>query len=159
MEFPRLLSGVLALALLASACGDDTVSAVAASEQEPAAAVASEEPTATPAPAASEPPPATATPAPTPAPEPTTTPAPEVEDAAAPVVPADCIRLTDFDDADGWRIVNDGVMGGLSDGRASVADGVLVFDGPGSDADEQTFRDIYGRSLTADDTMHKQAAL
>lgn len=40
-----------------------------------------------------------------------------------------------------------------------LRDGALVFDGPGSDADEQTFRDIYGRSLTADDTMHKQAAL
>jgi len=37
--------------------------------------------------------------------------------------------------------------------------GELVFDGPGSDADEHVFRDIYGRSLTADDTMHKQAAL
>ena len=37
--------------------------------------------------------------------------------------------------------------------------GELVFDGPGSDADEHTFRDIYGRSLTADDTMEKQAAL
>lgn len=37
--------------------------------------------------------------------------------------------------------------------------GELVFDGPGSAADEQTFRDIYGRSLTADDTMAKQAAL
>ena len=40
-----------------------------------------------------------------------------------------------------------------------LRDGVLVFDGPGSEADERTFRDIYGRSLTADDTMHKQAAL
>jgi phosphonate transport system ATP-binding protein len=37
--------------------------------------------------------------------------------------------------------------------------GELVFDGPGSAADEHTFRDIYGRSLTADDTMAKQAAL
>ncbi|NNE13250.1 MAG: phosphonate ABC transporter ATP-binding protein [Ilumatobacter sp.] len=37
--------------------------------------------------------------------------------------------------------------------------GELVFDGPGSAADEKTFRDIYGRSLTADDTMEKQAAL
>ena len=37
--------------------------------------------------------------------------------------------------------------------------GELVFDGPGSAADEHTFRDIYGRSLTADDTMEKQAAL
>jgi len=37
--------------------------------------------------------------------------------------------------------------------------GELVFDGPGSAADEKVFRDIYGRSLTADDTMAKQAAL
>ncbi len=37
--------------------------------------------------------------------------------------------------------------------------GELVFDGPGSEADEDVFRDIYGRSLTADDTMDKQAAL
>jgi phosphonate transport system ATP-binding protein len=40
-----------------------------------------------------------------------------------------------------------------------LRDGVLVFDGPGEAADEHTFRDIYGRSLTADDTMEKQAAL
>jgi len=40
-----------------------------------------------------------------------------------------------------------------------LRDGELVFDGPGSAADENTFRDIYGRSLTADDTMAKQAAL
>lgn len=31
--------------------------------------------------------------------------------------------------------------------------GELVFDGPGSAADDQVFRDIYGRSLTADDVM------
>ncbi|HUF99671.1 MAG TPA: phosphonate ABC transporter ATP-binding protein [Ilumatobacter sp.] len=40
-----------------------------------------------------------------------------------------------------------------------LRDGELVFDGPGSAANEDTFRDIYGRSLTADDTMAKQAAL
>lgn len=40
-----------------------------------------------------------------------------------------------------------------------LRDGELVFDGPGEDTDETTFRDIYGRSLTADDTMAKQAAL
>ncbi|MAT05453.1 MAG: phosphonate ABC transporter ATP-binding protein [Acidimicrobiaceae bacterium] len=40
-----------------------------------------------------------------------------------------------------------------------LRNGELVFDGPGSEADEHTFRDIYGRSLTADDTMAKQAAL
>ena len=37
--------------------------------------------------------------------------------------------------------------------------GTLVFDGPGSAADAGVFEDIYGRSLTADDTMAKQAAL
>jgi phosphonate transport system ATP-binding protein len=37
--------------------------------------------------------------------------------------------------------------------------GELVFDGPGSACDARVFEDIYGRSLTADDTMQKQAAL
>jgi phosphonate transport system ATP-binding protein len=37
--------------------------------------------------------------------------------------------------------------------------GELVFDGPGSACDARVFEDIYGRSLTADDTMAKQAAL
>jgi phosphonate transport system ATP-binding protein len=40
-----------------------------------------------------------------------------------------------------------------------LRDGVLVFDGPGSECDAQVFEDIYGRSLTADDTMTKHAAL
>lgn len=37
--------------------------------------------------------------------------------------------------------------------------GQLVYDGPGENCDEKVFEDIYGRSLTADDTMTKQAAL
>jgi phosphonate transport system ATP-binding protein len=37
--------------------------------------------------------------------------------------------------------------------------GELVYDGPGAEADEQVFRDIYGRSLTADDVLEKQATL
>ena len=36
--------------------------------------------------------------------------------------------------------------------------GELVFDGPGSAADEDVFRDIYGRSLTADDVMGDETA-
>lgn len=40
-----------------------------------------------------------------------------------------------------------------------LRDGNLVFDGPGSDCDAAVFETIYGRSLTADDTMAKQAAL
>ena len=31
--------------------------------------------------------------------------------------------------------------------------GALVYDGDGAKADEHVFRDIYGRSLTADDLM------
>ncbi len=40
-----------------------------------------------------------------------------------------------------------------------LRDGRLVFDGPGSACDALVFEDIYGRSLTADDTMAKRAAL
>ncbi|WP_040491753.1 phosphonate ABC transporter ATP-binding protein [Ilumatobacter nonamiensis] len=40
-----------------------------------------------------------------------------------------------------------------------LRDGALVFDGPGSECDADVFESIYGRSLTADDTMAKQAAL
>jgi len=36
--------------------------------------------------------------------------------------------------------------------------GKLVFDGSGADADATVFENIYGRSLTADDTMAKEAA-
>jgi phosphonate transport system ATP-binding protein len=36
--------------------------------------------------------------------------------------------------------------------------GELVFDGSGAEADATVFENIYGRSLTADDTMSKQAA-
>ncbi|MEO8246869.1 MAG: phosphonate ABC transporter ATP-binding protein [Chloroflexota bacterium] len=37
--------------------------------------------------------------------------------------------------------------------------GELVYDGTGEAADEQVFRDIYGRSLTADDVLEAQAAV
>ncbi|MDX1620006.1 MAG: phosphonate ABC transporter ATP-binding protein [Nitriliruptorales bacterium] len=37
--------------------------------------------------------------------------------------------------------------------------GEVVFDGTGAEADEQVFRDIYGRSLTADDVMEARAEL
>lgn len=36
--------------------------------------------------------------------------------------------------------------------------GELVYDGPAEEADESVFRDIYGRSLTADDLLEGQAA-
>jgi phosphonate transport system ATP-binding protein len=40
-----------------------------------------------------------------------------------------------------------------------LRNGELVFDGPGADCDELVFESIYGRKLTADDTMAKQAAM
>lgn len=55
------------------------------------------------------------------------------EDATAPVAvePRDCRRLTDFsaDDTGQWFVVNDGVMGGRSEGGGSIADSVLRFEG------------------------------
>ena len=40
-----------------------------------------------------------------------------------------------------------------------LRDGNVVFDGPGAEADEGAFKEIYGRSLTADDVLEGQAAL
>lgn len=37
--------------------------------------------------------------------------------------------------------------------------GEVVYDGPGADADEKVFEDIYGRSLTGDDVLQAKAAL
>jgi phosphonate transport system ATP-binding protein len=37
--------------------------------------------------------------------------------------------------------------------------GELVYDGTGEAADERVFRDIYGRSLTADDVLEAKAAV
>ncbi len=46
-----------------------------------------------------------------------------------------------------------------ADRIVGLRSGELVFDGPGSECDAHVFEDIYGRSLTADDTMAKRAAL
>jgi phosphonate transport system ATP-binding protein len=40
-----------------------------------------------------------------------------------------------------------------------LRDGHVVFDGSGEDADEEVFRDIYGRSLTADDVLESRPSL
>jgi hypothetical protein len=54
----------------------------------------------------------------------------EAVDAVAAEAPA-CQRLTDFneDDSAGWFIVNDGVMGGRSDGGGFIDESVLRFEG------------------------------
>ncbi len=46
-----------------------------------------------------------------------------------------------------------------ADRIVGMRSGQLVFDGSGAQADATVFENIYGRSLTADDTMAKQAAL
>jgi phosphonate transport system ATP-binding protein len=46
-----------------------------------------------------------------------------------------------------------------ADRIVGLRDGRLVFDGPGSEADEKVFEAIYGRSLTADDVLEGQAVL
>ncbi len=40
-----------------------------------------------------------------------------------------CRRLTDFDDGQGWVVVNDGVMGGRSNGAIEFADSAMRFTG------------------------------
>jgi hypothetical protein len=55
------------------------------------------------------------------------------QQATPPVVlePRDCRRLTDFtaDDTGQWFVVNDGVMGGRSEGGGFIADSLLRFEG------------------------------
>ena len=46
-----------------------------------------------------------------------------------------------------------------ADRIVGLRDGLLVYDGPGEEADETVFRDIYGRSLTADDVLESEASL
>lgn len=61
------------------------------------------------------------------------TPTTPTEVATPPAVTeaGECRRLTDFgeDDSEGWFVVNDGVMGGRSQGGGFIADSVLRFEG------------------------------
>ncbi|MEO1057284.1 MAG: CIA30 family protein [Actinomycetota bacterium] len=50
-------------------------------------------------------------------------------DATTGTTPVDCQRLEEFDGPGGWFIVNDGVMGGRSNGRAVIEDSTLRFSG------------------------------
>lgn len=58
-------------------------------------------------------------------------PPPTSVDITAELVGADCRRLTDFDGdaANRWVVVNDGVMGGRSNGVIDVTDSVMRFTG------------------------------
>ena len=112
--------GAIGLALAIASCGSDA----------PAASVQ----------ATTTPPVATAAPSTEPTPLPLTEPTtvePEPADTmtettlAMPSEPPSipCRRLTDFDDGQGWVIVNDGVMGGRSNGAVAFADAAMQFTG------------------------------
>ena len=47
---------------------------------------------------------------------------------------------------------------GLGQRIIGLRGGELVFDGTAEQANEDVFRDIYGRSLTADDVLEAKAA-
>ncbi|HEX6195944.1 MAG TPA: phosphonate ABC transporter ATP-binding protein [Jiangellaceae bacterium] len=47
----------------------------------------------------------------------------------------------------------------FADRIIGLRSGELVFDGPGSEADEKVFEQIYGRSLTAEDVLEAEASL
>ena len=76
--------------------------------------------------------------------EPAETPGPESTQSAA-TEPRECRRLTDFtaDDTGAWFVVNDGVMGGRSDGGGFIDESVLRFEGSVVTAHNVNFIIIY----------------
>ncbi len=123
----RLVVALLGLTMLAGACGSS--STVDAGDA-PAATTT----TTTAVPMTTVPPPTaasamTATSPPTTVPPTTAT--STTTTIAVGATAAECRRIEDFDDSAGqrWGIVNDGVMGGRSEGAAALIDGVLTFAG------------------------------
>ncbi len=121
----RTLRGPLlvSVALVLAACGAETADPVA-SDPLTTTTIPTTIPTTTTAP------PTTSAPATTS--EPTTTERPaSTSSTTVPTEPGpECRRLDDFDlDAGAWVIVNDGVMGGRSDGRGTIEDSTLQFFG------------------------------
>ena len=135
------LLGIISMLLLAACADSDTTAATepagsaesAASSSAPATTspttVAS---TAVPTTAGSQAPASTTT---TPPSNSTSTSSTVVEDVAADgeseAADVVCRRIEDFDDSAGqrWGIVNDGVMGGQSEGGAGLEDGIVTFAG------------------------------
>ncbi|MEM8708558.1 MAG: CIA30 family protein [Actinomycetota bacterium] len=108
----RLASAVVLIVLAAGCAGDETTTG--------ASVTTSTTVVADPAPTTSTS--TTAAPSTTSTSTTTSTPATTTTEASR------CVRVTDFDEPD-WFIVNDGVMGGRSDARGGVADGVLAWEG------------------------------
>ena len=113
-----------ALALVLMACGSDEGSETAPTTSIEQQADTANEPEPTPSPVSTD---SVAGPVSTtdavPATDAPTTDGPVVEQST-------CLRLTDFADDDGaWVIVNDGVMGGRSNGMVEIADSTMRFTG------------------------------
>ena len=120
----RLVVALLGLTMLAVACGSSsTVDAGDASAATTTTTTAVSTTTTTTTVTTTSPP---TTVPPTTATSTTTTVA-----VATTATAAECRRIEDFDDSAGqrWGIVNDGVMGGRSEGAAALIDGVLTFAG------------------------------
>ncbi len=142
----RALALLVPVGLLLAACGaEETADSAADAADNGAPASAATEPLATIAPTTAGESSST-TPLPTTAPSFETAPttsnvvapttstvvAPTTSTVVAPTVsnvPADCRRLEDFDEPGDWFIVNDGVMGGRSQGQAAIEDSTLRFSG------------------------------
>ncbi len=123
---------LLALALVAVACGGDGsepagsagVTTTAETSSSAGTVARPDEPTTTAAPAA----PTTSTESTVgPRGDTTTTDAPASTTTDAP--DGECRRLTEFDEADLWAIVNDGVMGGQSAGAMTFVESTMRFTG------------------------------
>ena len=124
---------VLAGAFVLAACGSDDVRSAEEAVPDAPPPTTAGAPTPAPGAAPGTTLPPTTTPRTTAPPPPTTpeTTIPEPTSPSKPNEPAEgCRRLDDFDlDAGTWMIVNDGVMGGRSDGRGTIDDSTLRFFG------------------------------
>lgn len=130
------MTAVVAAALVIAACGSDAARVETAATTTGATRASTTAPSTTNAPTGTDTPDAPTTTTPdTTTPDtrlPTTTLAPTTTDIVAERSgpPPGCVRVDDFDaDLATWFIVNDGVMGGRSDGRSAIADSVLTFSG------------------------------
>ena len=118
----RLLLGTVAAALLIIGCGSDSPAESAPASLPTGSTSTTAARTVVDTPLVTEPPLAV---------EPAVTQTEPGTTIAAPPaqLSVGCRRLTDFDTGSGWFIVNDGVMGGRSDGAVEFADSAMRFSG------------------------------
>ncbi len=113
------------LLLVLSACASGTTETASATSESSTSAATATTPAATT-------PPEQVTTVNDPAAEPATDPESSVPESSVPESSVHCVTIADFEsDAanEQWIVVNDGVMGGLSFGDRTFADGAMVFSG------------------------------